>query len=345
MEKDGVVERKYIAGFSATGALVYHHELRGDKPYQDTGRNTGIQVLPYTIKRSADDKMYVAFNALSFRNMITTQQGENPVRGEFGEKADFFTVVDNIDFLVFKWDRGMSFSNIDSFTLDYLNADLKVDILNSAKETRFLAITAGGRFAGQRSKLTLDSGEVIEISGYDGISKGLQTDYRYGLQYSDQFRNGSRLDLGISSTHTHTNGYFWDEQKVAEAEQYNAANKQKYDNDMNQYRAQKVAYEAQKFDGKVISEESYATLTGNKKPASPKTVSAEQDSIVRKQVYLSPSIEFSKNLRSEGGQPLRVGVGLNANIPLKDTIQGGKVNMDMKNHNRNLINARLFLNF
>ncbi len=355
MERDGVKERSFVASFNASGSLVQNYELHGERlsEYDDTGRNVGVQLVPYTIKINEAGNNYITFNAVSLRNMITLQSGENAWKNYGGDVSGFWKVVDNIDFLAFKWDTRNSFDNLETFSIDFAKTDLKFDLLGSTKST-YLAITAGGSLGVGSSKLRLDDGRVISISTSGGSGQSFKSNYHYGVEFMKESKRGSRLLVSAQMSHSYQNGYYLDEAKVAVNQKINETNqklfqtaKTQYDTDKRAFEQAKIDYEQKNLGGKSISEESFITLSGLKKPVAPKSpeeIRTERDRLERFSMYLTPRIEFSRPVSKPGNRPVRLGMSAEANIPLKDAFEGG-INLDMSKHNRNLMNVSLFLNF
>ena len=151
----------------------------------------------------------MAVSPVGLKNMITNESGENCW------EADFFTVVDRMDFFVLKWDRGMQFDNIRSFQMDVIDTDLKLDFLDSKKDGRYLALTAGGAAGAGNREITLADGEKIQI-GQKGNPSGLggSVEGRYGIEYQSNLGKKGGLNIKMGSTHGINNGYFLDSKKV-----------------------------------------------------------------------------------------------------------------------------------
>lgn len=359
MTANGITEQKHVAVFSASGALIYQNELNGSdvREYDPTGRNVGMQLVPYTIKISNDGSRYLAFNAISLRNMITLQNDPRNRKTSkayydsyYGRNLAIFKVVDNIDAVIFKWDNESSFTGIKSFSVDILSTDIKVDVLGSKTPGKFLAITAGGNIGFGRSSITLDSGEKIHTGNflgyrnYDDSTKpdglAFKANYRYGLELNNQFKNKSRLNFKLGASHTFTGGGHINSLDIAPMK----AKEDAYLIDKALYESNKAQYEKDELNGKVISNESYKTLTGLSVPSQPDlTIKAEK--ISRSQTYISPSLDFSMKANKEGKSPKRVGAAIGANIPVKDVLKSERINVDLTGRNKDLINAKIYLNF
>jgi hypothetical protein len=214
MKNDGISEKNFTAVITAEGAIVYDHELKGEDYDKEYGRNLGHQLLPFTLKLNPNGDYYLAVSPFSLKNMNTYYEGD------LGYYTDpLWSVVDNMEFVVFKWDNNLSFKDIKSFSMELAKVDLKVDILGSKKESRFLAITGSGSVGFGSYSVKLENGETINIKSPGDAGKGLgfRSNYSYGLQYVDTFKKGQRLDIRASMTHGYQAGSFKDQKKIEEA--------------------------------------------------------------------------------------------------------------------------------
>lgn len=314
MKRDGVTEKKNVAMFSATGALVYHFELRGDElsEWNDIGRNAGIQIVPYSLKVDTQGNYAAAFNAMSYKNLHTLQSADEHCIG--GNDIPFVnSLIDNIDFVVFRWEKGLNFDSFKSQSVDLVNIDLKLDILDSKKSTRYLALTAGGRAGWNQSSYKLASGENILIGSESITEKGKQLQEfgnlqgRYGLEYSDEGKKGARITVKAGASNNFTEGYYLDPETVKAVEVRNTTPDE---------------------NGKLPEQHRPLTYT-----------------VRRASLYITPSVEYSVPLNKAGNHPTRLGARVNANMPVKDVLKGGRINEDLSKQNINVVNASLFFNF
>lgn len=188
MEQNGVKNVKL--GFSAEGALVYQYELAGDKieQWDDIGRNAGAQILPYSFQIQPDGQRKLSISAFALRNMNTLQNTDHGIDGNL---SAVFKVVDRLDVMNVTWDKGLSFSNLNTFDMTAINTGLRVGLSTNDRKTSYLAVRAGGTVGAGTTQMT-DANQY----GYDSNqSMGFNTEYSGGLEINLQARSNVRLNI------------------------------------------------------------------------------------------------------------------------------------------------------
>lgn len=350
MQQDGVSERSFVAAFTAKGALIYQHELDGTGIDHQAGKNAGIQLFPFTVSMTEDGRVFVSATAFALKNMITAEAADMVY-------GDAFRVLDNLQVLVFEYDKNYMVEGVESYKLKIVSLDTKIDLLGSSKPGTFLAITGGGDIGLHRTVINKD-GQMTTITGTDhdnssgnyypasGVS-GFNASLRYGLEYNTNI-NTWNINAKLGAEHIWSDGKADDpalmEQYGQDMDAYNEA-MAAYPAELSAYKTRKAEYEQQYMNGTQISNESYNSLTGDIMPNEPQSVDRPSPQSLRRALYyMTPSLNLSKRVSKEGKRPVRLGIGLYGNIPLDDATRGFQ-SIDLTTSDRELFGAKLFINF
>ena len=367
MNQSGITQKNYVAGFSAEGALVYQYEINLDelKDWNDIGRNAGGQVIPYSLKILPDGRREIKISAFAFKNMNALQNTKHFL-GEDNSHYDgyghylFFKTVDQLEFISFSWDQNMTFNNIRTFDFDVVNTNLRTAIATSENKKSYIALRAGGNFGGQLLNLEGSNDYVYENK------LRWKGQFHTGIEANIQTKNNMRINLQSNYIKGGADVRFINNGAV----RYNTAGENSFNASMAQYNTElsaynvsldtwkvnKQMYEQSQLGGNIISDESYAVLSGNQKPVAPNKPAAfekasENQKMNRTFARVNTSAEVSFPLKKKG-QPMRLGFGLNYNLLITDQITsknentyGSESKIDLKPHFNQIVTGKIFLNF
>lgn len=358
MRADGVSERAFVAGFTMEGALAYDHEMAGDglTPELEAGRNAGLQLVPYKVSLATDGRVYISTSAVAFKNM-NSEMADNDLRlGKncYSDCEDAWKVIDQLSAVNMEYNKDVAMG-IEEKRISIASIDMKLGIFESSDGNFFIALKGGATPIGWHET------KILDVNGVDRTLKGLETELRYGMQFLKRTDKGWRFDGGVDFK----NRWSYDEHHVSDQKMaqwradkdqyaismsnYNQAQAQ-YDSDLNTYQQDKEAYEQQNGYNEPISDESYAVITGNTKPEMTTGKPGEvgdpsKGRTLRSLMLATPSLNVSKSFARDGKSPVRVGVGISANLPIGDYISGEFNGNITGRGNGSLITGRLFINF
>lgn len=360
MEKDGVVDRQFVAVFTAKGALIQNYELSGSRSGLDQiSREAGMQILPYTVSVSNDGRKFLSVGAFAMKSMNTAYYTAGSTDGGT-YKDSFWTVMNSIEAVVYEYDDGLYNNNTETHKIKLVQAEVKLDILGSSKPGHFLALVGGGNVGWQKQSIVHDGGKIYiaqsDSEEYKKMEMGAE--YKIGLEYNLPMGKKNNLNASVMLNGGRIGGYNVDANERAQIEQQNAAGlasadatnaqyQQSYNASVAQYEHEKEEYEQANFNGTSISDESYEALSGNYYPAAPnyvdfKAVDYEAKRAARTYMYLSPKINFSGNINKGTSYELSVF----GNIPLRDDVNNGGVKVDLSGSNaRPIVGAGIKVKF
>jgi hypothetical protein len=358
MYKDGVTERAFVAGFTIEGAIAYDHEINGDGllPELKAGRNAGLQIIPYKLTMADDGRVYISTSAVAFKNMNSEVADDDlNIVDTYYKDADDSTwrVIDQLGFVNFEYNKDIALG-IEEKRISIASIDIKVGAFESKDKKFFIALKAGATPVGWHETM------IQDLEGNAQTLKGFETEIRYGLQMVKKTDNGWRYDAGVDFK----NRWSFDERHVSqmrqnqyqiELGQYNSnmavynANREAYNAALAQWNADKLEFE-QENGYAPISDESYAVMSGNAKPTFNQGAPGEPGKpdaarTIRNLYLATPSITVSKTIKTKAKTPLRVGVGVSANLPVGDLIHGELNQSIMNRGNQSLVTGKIFLNF
>lgn len=345
MQRDGVSAREYVAVFTMRGALIHNYEFNGSEGVEKVGIEPGAQLLPYTVSITPDGRKLISIGAFSFRQMT---KAFNKVEADYGKyDGDGWTVVNNMDFLVYEYDDSFGMNNTKVESFDLIRAEAKVDILGAAKPGHFLAVVAGGALGFEKQTIT-HGDDIFGLSELDGDDDklGFRAKYKVGLEYNLPMGKAGNLNTSLMLNGSRLAGYNFSQadynqiQKLnkegqLEADTANEVNQTAYSQQVGEYNTTKASYEATHLDGVSISDDSYTSLTGINKPSKPATVKYDKTyydapEAARTYMYLSPSLKYSKGI-GKGATTLELNVF--GNIPLRDDLKTKGVELDLSGTN------------
>ncbi len=322
----GVREKSYLAAFAVSGAMVYDYDFsQGQKQtgndrhllkdYAKYGPNMGQELLPFTLTVAEGGIYYLTFSAYSLRN----KNAYNNIFPKDSTSSNFFKIVDNIDFLVMKFDREFSFRNLSETSFYWAHVDAKVDILGSSVPSRYLAIKFGGQIGQEWETLYSPAGPTylgadVNSDGSIREKGALATQGTYGLEYNNVTHKGVKLNIQALINNRWIHG---DASDLANS----AA-----------YQAEVAAYNQQVKKG-------FTPVA----PVDNRTVT-----FVHHSYYFDPTLEISKHfVRPNSVRPPEVGVDVSGNIPLLDQIRtnGTLGHFDESQYNNQLVKVKLFVRF
>ena len=364
--KNGVTTQEYIAGFSVSGAIIQHANFYGKNRnyrFNLTGGMSGIQLLPYRITILADGSSKITFSGLAFKNM----NGHSNAYGAVNQDASpnqfsGWSVINHLSIMEVTLDRNVTFSNIQSYEINFADLELRGAIYYNRTRTVYLAYK--GRFAPglAHSIYTADDGKVDQIGEQGGSVQGptqgeavppsFRFSYGAGLEFNADTRSGYRSNVQsnfigsygagsiLDPTITSQNLVIENQQTIAEA---------MYQQQLSNWFALKSNYQAGLPAGSpVIGDDAFTAATGQAKPVEPTaTYLADRTRVIQEFGNVVTSGEFSKqlNIRNPNARPMRAGARLNWVVPVRNSIQGGNYNIDLNNAVRAHFQLRLFLNF
>ncbi len=318
----GIHEKSYFASISASGVMVYDSELRTHRSvdaYAKTGRDVGLQILPFTVALGEQGQYYVAFSIAALRNMNALQNSTNcfhEYNNQGSNTSGFFKIVDNIDFMVFKFDERYSFANLNQLTLNYAQVDAKLDILGSSIPSRYLAIKVGGSVGSDFPVLYADGhpnylGTQMNPNGTTNQKGALTTGVDYGLEYNTVSNHGFKINVQAVVDCKWTSGLEEDYEHV-----------QSYQKAYKQY------------------------LSNGSVGAAP--VDNQTVNFAHNAFYFRPSLELSQRTSSStSSRPKSIGLTVSGNVPISDVIQneGTLGRIDLSPYNNQLVKVKLVLHF
>lgn len=349
MKAEGVTERRFNAVFSAEGALLYQHELRFEdrEKWNDTGKNLGAQLIPFSIRILPTGQKKVSFSAVGFRNMNALQNSSHAYKdGDTPYK--FWTIVDKLDFFTFTWDEKMTFDNIRSFDVNFFDINTRLSLLNSKDNQSYLSLNNGATVG---SRVTMV--DHLEQHNYQNLKRtgdGLVT-FHSGLEANFVANNGVKINVqsqyvgsqgqipahNVSSLNANSTGQAAYDQSL---QQYNQA--------MSQWQHDKLQYEIQNNGGNTLSDQAYVEMSNNTKPVEPYefTPANTRTTLIRRSGMIQNSIDVSVPVKKEGA-PVRLGAGLNVNFMIFDEIMNisGQRVIDLAPHYNQALQARVYVNF
>ncbi len=321
---NGIHEKSYVATFDASGAFIYESDLGGSsslvnhetttiEDYDETGKNVGVQIIPFTVSLAPGGSIYLSFDAWAFRNMNALQNSKNRWDDDGG-----FQFFDNMDFFVFKFDQGYSFTNINSRRIEIYSFDGKVDLLNSRVGTRYLAVKIGASLSGDSETIYTPDGKPNYFGAdlFPDQSKGLHPGYnfmttmfpgnlgaKYGLEFNNETRHGFKIRL-------------------------------------------QALFNTRWIHGDAIDNVHYAQYYAAIQTGSP---IPDRRIVSYKHVsnYFNPNLEVSQRVSKQGSNPVYLGVGASGNIPISDVIStdGSFGQMNLAPYNNELVKVKLFVHF
>ena len=356
MIHNGLKTQKYVAGFSAEGALVYNFEIHQDgmEAWDETGRNAGLQVLPYTVQIMNDGTKRITTSGVAWRNMNALQNSKQAYHdGEAGggsARADgFWKVVDRLDLVSFSWDKNLTFNNLQTMDIDIVNTGLKV-ALGSNDNGSYLALRGGGSLGMRFQNFTTPGSIPQSLTDDRALSQpGFLAQYYGGIEGNIQGKNGLKVNIQSNYTGGMSDVTFTDKNIVAQ----NAASDANYTNTMNQYNSALATWnqglsQYEQAQGHVVSDADYAAASGNAQPVKPgkEGAAAGTDATMTRVFgYVKNSIDVSIPVNRKG-RPMRIGVGAEYNIAITDRFQGyNGISFDMKGNYTQNLRGKLYLNF
>jgi hypothetical protein len=327
-------QKSFIAGFSASGALIYNHELTGtDKGLDIVGKNAGLQVLPYTVSIADGNRTFISVAGVSWKNMNSAynnipESHSDYYRGKYDvdfEWSESFRVINNLSMLVYEYDHEMSISGVTTKKLKYASIEAKVDILNSSKPGTFLALVGEASAGLSFDKIKTTNGEEIEFDDnykyyYSNIEKpnhswGIYTDegkfslvndkaIKLGFEFNTNLKNGWRINGKVLANHSRTGGYAKLESKTV------GDVKNVLDVETN------AEFEQALNDAKVI----------------------------RRQFFVTPSLDFSKRISKDDNKASRIGLSIYSNLLTSDKLITTVETIDLSNRQEKA-GVKAYLNF
>ena len=322
MKADGVTSRKYVAAFTVKGALVYDHEFAGKGLFPNgskAGRNAGLQLFPYEINLGKDGRTYIKTSVVAFKNMNSEIQDndldftvDDGYYGD-GEPYGAWKVIDNLDILSWEYHNDIA-RGIREHNLSLAKLDLKIGLYRNDAGNFFVALKAGadpvrGSFLDIKDFYTGDKeGETLSASGF-------QTRLFYGAVINYE-RNGWRFEGGIDLSNTWT----WFDQESPERTAANKLGSQAHEDKVEQYANDKLRYEVEHGLSEPLGTQTYYDLTGIKRPGT--YDKSEAKTTTRHRFVANPYISVSKRVNSGDSIPTRVGLRVDAQLPIEDALSG-----------------------
>jgi len=366
MEQDGVTDRSYVAVFSLSGALVQNYELAGSKVgLEKVSRDVGFQILPYTVSIASDGRKFISVAAIALKDMNKAYKTVGTTEHYYRNRGDvitddFWTVLNKLEALVYEYDDGLMINNTESHRLDFVRAEAKLDILGASTPGHFLAIVGQAGVGLEYQKINTPEGMIgltsEDGSGLEGRSFHIKTGV--GLEYNLPVGKNSNINASALFNWRKFEGHNYNKadkraldqenaQNEADTNNYNGALENQYNNQVANYENDKEDYEDQNFDGQNISDETYQQLTGAQYPNVPEYKDFEAQNynparLSRTLMYITPSIKFNGKLSGSTRYELNVF----GNIPLRDDVKGGNINLDLTGTNaRPIVGAGLKVKF
>lgn len=351
MQKGGLTHQKYLAVFNTQGALVYQHELSGQdvSKWNIPGRDTGWQIVPYQIQLMEGGRKRISFSGAGLRNLNNLAK-KDPSGIFDSNDFTFASVVNELDFASFTWDNNLTFQKTKSFDVDLVKLGMRLGLVGDDQGT-FIGLRAGGALG--FAKIESDAGRLI-LKGNNVAGKA---EWTGGLEINIQHQNRNRPRINIQSNYV--NGVYGYMNAIdTDVVAINKKNQAGYEQGVANYNNYISAATAYLYEVRpdvnwkdayhtTIEQyyESYTTanhVEAMKNPGMPKESSELNDEAQVRRIYsyLKNSIDISMPFNRKG-QPLRIGVGGELNIPISDRLVGeDRWDRDLKVDMTHLYNLR-----
>ncbi len=314
-----VSEKTYVARLNLSGAAFFDHEFQDDPTdaYTHVGKNAGVELVPFTVSLAPRGQYYLSIGTVSFRNMNAEQNGSHAWRNKNHQISGFWKIVDNVDFLVFKFDQNFTYSNLSSKHLELLSFDAKMDFLGSSVGTRYLAIKLGGSistdtesFEGPDKKTTYLSADfggtttpnstTPPTQEWDPANSNINFSFKYGLEFNTETSTGFKLSIQTLMSQKWMNGKAIDADRYAQYEENGGSGP----------------------DNRIVNYSHNFT-------------------------YLDPDLEISQRVSKNTKKAVYLGGGFSGHLPLSDIIQtnGTLGRVDVAPYNNQLVKVKLFVHF
>lgn len=363
----GPYSKNYIVAFDAEGAMVYHSELVGSGLNQSddisamriAGRNTGLQLLPYSISFATDGSYRIQVSTAALRNMNSHLLQANSYND--WDDSDAWKWINNIDFLSLTVDQNRTHNGVYDIEFSIFRFKPVVGIASWNVNRSYIAANANVGVGFGFSKMTLpgNPGQELSLGSMWGAGQkypeqqnglGARVHYGAGLELVQKVgKNGKLIATAGFEGGTFRNGYASESLQnenldLLEKYKTKVANYQRFQNEKAQYEKNSG------FTLGSVSDEQYSALTGKplyKEPVEP--TYKEPTAAARRQLgYVHSSVELSQGFRTAKNNPLRVGVRLNYTKPLYDesrSLNYDDFSFDFQERFRMIGSGTIFLNF
>jgi len=375
MELNGMTTQQFVGVFTAKGALIQSYEL-DDYPTHSKKENLGLgagkHYLPFTISITSEGKKFLSISAMEWKKMNSTKAANNSGWKYFND----------LELIVLQYDEGVNNPNTKSVKVDLIRTQFKIDILNSARPGRFLAIVAGGSFGFENLKTTLPNGEEFEIHGRTKVDnmfqngevsvqeelsapttyldyrghKAMSTCFNVGLEYNLPLNKDLILNFEAMLNGGILRGAHLTDQEIAENKELNQGiylENNQLRNDqviaLNDWQTAKAIWEQnQGHPVGTYSDETYANLSGNPIPSNMVKLKDYQavkiKEVTSSYLYISPNLTLTKKYKDGSGRSVQLNVY--GNIPLKQGVNIDGVEIDLTGKTaRPLLGAGIKINF
>lgn len=205
MKAEGKNQQKFGATFGVKGTLIRLKEF--ESPEEEGGERMDLDFIPFAVRLTTDGKVYVSTSALRFKNLFR-QFLQPDDRDMTSERA----ALEQTDLLVFKFDDGVNFRDVRSFSFKVLDTEIALPVAGNVKSMKYLAIVAGGHLGKESQQIRLEDGRTLELRGSkyssnafgpqeEPASMGVAWGVAGGIQVKEALKSGVVIDLkGIIST-------------------------------------------------------------------------------------------------------------------------------------------------
>lgn len=306
MIQNGVKSRKFIAGFTAEGALVFQHEIDKEKleNWDNIGRDSGMQIVSYKIQALENGQKKISASVITWKNMNAMN---NAKKTQYDETSAF-EFIDRIDLVSATWDDRMTFNGIKTFDLNVFKIDAKYGLV-SDKNGGYLAIR--GSLASGMRWMDIDNlpeGIRIRNSNSPKFSSDLSAGVELNLQH--QNRKRPRINLQSNFAIGQNQMAIYDDKAKAQFQENAAQEWAAYLKGSNYIWANTNYNYAESWQEK-----------NGYLPADPKAYDKVFTRGTHLYGYLKNSVDISIPL-NRTGRPKRLGLELQYNIPVFDKIVG-----------------------
>ncbi|MGK0366937.1 MAG: hypothetical protein ACI9QD_000068 [Thermoproteota archaeon] len=189
----------YRDTFGLKGALVYDHELAGYgvNPGNDSGRNAGLQIVPFEIELTSTG-FYISASAVGFVNMNAAH--EDTEMSDF-EESGAFGIINNVRIVNLIWDQRNN--DIQDFEYRVGEVDIRLGLYDN--EGTWIALNAGGSLGGSETTFSSNQSIVSEFDDSGNVRNNVTTDGflaegRVGLEVNINLQNDFRVNLKSAFT-------------------------------------------------------------------------------------------------------------------------------------------------
>lgn len=312
-----------VAALNIEGAIIHDYDESGfgaitKKDTLVTGRNIGFQYMPYSITALSDGSHLIKISVASFKNM-------NALMNYSKDDDSIFNYLDRLDLLTIKLDKNSSFKDLSTITVDILDANIKLGIVQS--KSNYLALTAGGNagfiFSNHSlpgiDKSIYESGANKQFPQRLGDNGEMYGDYQNdGLGFSTSGNVGLELNLEKKRTRVNFKG--------------------SYSTGFNNYTVSEIkTHENNVLLRKSHLKDDLFKVDGYKDP----NLKARRNS-----QYIHYSIDASRMVSRAGKTPIRMGLIIKANVILNDKITYPNESIvNFNDFQKEKVSTGLYINF